>query len=102
VKQFLSRRYTQNVSARVAFRVIRHGNEVKVAHLDSPMMGQQKCECSVVDLKSSWRREQGVWALSSGRFTRRDDLGFDQCLSINTRWEEPCFVGCDFGFTAGA
>jgi hypothetical protein len=55
---------------------------VKVAHLDSPMMGQQKCECSVVDLKSSWRREQGVWALSSGRFTRRDDLGFDQCLSI--------------------
>ena len=55
---------------------------MKVAHLDSPMMGQQKCECSVVDLKSCWRREQEVWALSSGRFTRRDDLSFDQCLSI--------------------
>ena len=55
---------------------------MKVAHLDSPMMGQQKYECSVVEWKSCWRREQEVWALSSGRFTRRDDLDFDQCLSI--------------------
>ena len=100
MKQFLSRRYTK-CQRQGSFRVIRHGNEVKVAHLDSPMMGQQKCEGYVVEWKSCWRREQEVWALRSGRFTRRDDLDFDQCLSTQDG-RSLVFVGCDFGSTVGA